>query len=108
MTPRCHWIKQHKEIDMMVRIKGTLIAFMAALPLCLAPLAAQSQEVAPIDVNDAEAELLTELPGIGEAKAEAIVEERDANGPYEDADDLTRVNGIGEATVEGLRDQVEF
>ena len=93
---------------MQSRLKGTLTASFFAFLLFLTPLTALAQEVAPIDVNAANAELLTELPGIGEVKAMAIVENRDANGPYENAEDLSRVSGIGEATVDGLRDQVEF
>ncbi|WP_442905598.1 ComEA family DNA-binding protein [Halomonas sp. BC04] len=70
--------------------------------------AAQAQEVAPINVNTADAELLAELPGVGPSRAEAIIEERETNGLFESADDLTRVSGIGPATVEAFRDQVEF
>lgn len=86
-------------------------AALAALGLTLmlglaAPTIAQ--DMTPIDVNTADAALLAELPGIGETKAAAIVEDREANGPYETADDLTRVSGIGEVTVEGLTDQVTF
>ena len=75
--------------------------------LGLAPLTL-AQEMEPINVNTADAALLAELPGIGPSKASAIIEDREANGPYESAADLTRVSGIGEATVEGLADQVTF
>ena len=71
-------------------------------------LPALAQDIAPIDVNTADAELLAELPGIGETRAQAIIEEREANGPFASADDMTRVSGIGAATVDGFRDQVSF
>ncbi|MBS9402308.1 ComEA family DNA-binding protein [Halomonas sp. TRM85114] len=93
---------------MQSRFKGTLAASLCAFLLAITPLTILAQEVAPIDVNAANAELLTELPGIGQVKASAIVENRETNGPFESADDLSRVDGIGEATVKGLRDQVEF
>lgn len=93
---------------MKTTLQGTLAATLFALMLMLSPLAATAQEVAPIDVNTADAELLAELPGIGPAKASAIIEEREANGPFENADDLTRVSGIGEGTVANLQDQVTF
>jgi competence protein ComEA len=84
-------------------VQGALLAFM----LSFATLAL-AQEVAPINVNTADAELLAELPGVGPSRAQAIIEEREANGNFENADDLTRVSGIGPATVEAFRDQVDF
>lgn len=62
----------------------------------------------PINVNTADVEQLAELPGIGEAKAAAIVKDREANGPYESADDLKRVKGIGETIAERLSDRISF
>ena len=81
---------------------------LLALLLGLAPLGAVAQEVEPINVNTASEELLTELPGIGPSKAAAIIKDREANGPYESAQDLTRVSGIGEGTVANLEGQVTF
>lgn len=43
------------------------------------------------------------LPGISGARAEAIVNDRETNGPFESCQDLTRVEGIGRATVAQLR-----
>jgi competence protein ComEA len=91
----------------MRRLPGLLLVML----LSLAPFVAGqvlAQEMEPINVNSADAALLAELPGIGETRAAAIVEDREANGPYESAEELTRVSGIGEATVEGLADQVTF
>ncbi len=88
-------------------MKGFLRAALLGLMLSVAPLA-MAQELAPINVNTADAELLTELPGIGPSRAQAIIEDREANGDYESADDLTRVSGIGPATVERLKDQITF
>jgi competence protein ComEA len=88
-------------------LKGMLAALM--LSVCFGfSSGLMAQEVAPINVNTADAELLVELPGIGPSRAEAIIEEREANGPFENADDLARVSGIGTATVDRMRDQVTF
>lgn len=57
----------------------------------------------PIDVNRAGAVALQAVPGIGPARAAAIVADRAALGPFEDVDALDRVRGIGPATVERLR-----
>ena len=67
-----------------------------------------AQEVAPINVNTADAELLAELPGIGPSRAAAIIEEREANGAFDSVEDLERVSGIGPATVDRMQDQVTF
>lgn len=88
-------------------MKGMVQAALLALALSFTSLA-MAQDVAPINVNTADAELLAELPGIGPSRAQAIIEEREANGNFESADDLTRVSGIGPATVDSFRDQVEF
>jgi competence protein ComEA len=55
----------------------------------------------PVNVNTADAETISaELQGVGISKAIAIVEYRQANGPFKSADDLAMVKGIGERTVE--------
>lgn len=61
----------------------------------------------PVDVNSADAATLAaELQGVGMSKAEAIVEDREANGPFRSAEDLMRVSGIGQRTVEINREYI--
>ncbi|NWN82527.1 MAG: ComEA family DNA-binding protein [Halomonas sp.] len=93
---------------MKIRFNTLFRACLVALMLGVMSPGAVAQEVEPINVNTASADLLTELPGIGPSKAAAIVEDREANGPYESAQDLTRVSGIGDGTVSNLEDQVSF
>ena len=47
-------------------------------------------------------EELDELPGVGEATARAIIEDREANGPFSSPEDIMRVSGIGEKKFERL------
>ncbi|MCM1100675.1 MAG: helix-hairpin-helix domain-containing protein [Clostridium sp.] len=49
-----------------------------------------------ININTADEGLLCELPGIGEAKAKAIVAYREENGVFEQAQDIMNVPGIKE------------
>ncbi|GAA1487585.1 ComEA family DNA-binding protein [Brachybacterium sacelli] len=59
----------------------------------------------PIDLNSASAAELEELPGVGPAIAQRIVEHREKNGPFASVDDLLEVSGIGPATLEEIRAQ---
>jgi competence protein ComEA len=60
-----------------------------------------------ININTADAETLEhELIGIGAVKAKAIVEHRDANGPFTSIDELLEVKGIGSATLDKNRDKL--
>ena len=59
-----------------------------------------------INLNTATTEELQRLPGIGPARAQAIVANREANGPFRIPEDLTRVDGIGEGILQGLIDYV--
>lgn len=59
-----------------------------------------SSDAAIIDVNTADADTLTALPGIGPAKADAIVAYRAENGPFAALSDLEKVAGISADMVE--------
>jgi competence protein ComEA len=59
----------------------------------------------PINLNEASAEELQRLPGIGPKLSQRIVEERQRR-PFKSVDDLDRVNGIGPKTIERLRPYV--
>jgi len=89
-------------------MKRYLPSLLLALALGIGATAAQAQEPARLDINSATAEQLATLPGIGEVRARAIVEDRKAHGDYTSAQDLTRIDGIGEATAEGLKDRLTF
>ncbi len=56
----------------------------------------------PVDLNRASAAELEQLPGIGPARAAAIVEYRERHGPFAVPGDLRGVSGIGEATFQDL------
>ena len=59
-----------------------------------------------VNINSATAEQLCTLPGVGEATAEAIIEERTANGPFTSIEDVMRVSGIGEKKFQKMQGQI--
>ncbi|WP_079509818.1 helix-hairpin-helix domain-containing protein [Mesobacillus jeotgali] len=59
-----------------------------------------------VNLNSAQTDELQTLPGVGPAKAEAIIEYRETNGPFKVIEDLKEISGIGEKTFEKLRDQI--
>lgn len=59
-----------------------------------------------VRINSASASELQQLPGIGPALAQRIVETR-SRGRFSSADDLLRVPGIGKAKLAKLRNYVE-
>lgn len=71
-----------------------------------APDLAPLPERVLVNVNTADVDELQTLSGIGPTLAQAIVDEREANGPFETVDDLLRVDGIGKGKLEALREEV--
>lgn len=59
-----------------------------------------------INLNTATAEQLMELPGIGEAKATAILAYRAKIGQFSDIEEIMNVSGIGEAMFEKIKDKI--
>lgn len=56
-----------------------------------------------ININIASIEELTTLPGIGESKAQNIINYREENGYFKTIDEIKNVNGIGESTFDQLK-----
>ena len=59
-----------------------------------------------ININTAEGWLLRALPGIGETRAQAIIDYRTEYGWFRDVDELMKVEGIGPGILESLRHYV--
>ena len=77
---------------------GTPVTYMSALPQTEA--AAESAPTQLVDLNTADAETLQTLPGIGPAKAAAIIAYREEHGPFAALQDVANVPGISEQMTE--------
>ena len=61
-----------------------------------------------IDINSADQKTLEALPGIGEAKAKAIIEYREKMGKIKDLKELSNVSGVGQTTLEKIKPLIKF
>jgi competence protein ComEA len=59
-----------------------------------------------ININTATAAELDQLPGIGPALAQRIIDYRTQNGPFKTIEDLKKVKGIGDALFEQIKDRI--
>jgi competence protein ComEA len=81
---------------------------MGAIPVVSGGEASSSERgpAGPVNINTATAEELETLPGIGPATAGAIIEYREANGPFARIEEIMDVTGIGEAKYEQIRELI--
>ena len=59
-----------------------------------------------VNINTADADELQRLSGIGEVKAQRIIEHREQYGPFVTIEQIMNVAGIGEATFANIREQI--
>lgn len=60
----------------------------------------------PVNINTADIAALCTLNGIGETKANAIINYRDNNGAFTNIEQLKEVKGIGDATFNKIKDYI--
>lgn len=110
-------LRDGQRFDVPARQSGPLVTSLAAssaaqtglpipAPTTNASYATASMGMGTLDINRASAAELETLPGIGAVLARRIVDDREANGPFESIEQLTRVRGIGSSLLERLRPYV--
>ncbi|MGU5697365.1 ComEA family DNA-binding protein [Aeromonas allosaccharophila] len=103
----------------MLMKKLSAVMLLACLPLFSQPAQAAdkaapkqtttatvAKEGGKLNINTATLAELTSLKGIGDKKAQAIVDYREKQGKFTSVDQLADVNGIGPATLEANRDMI--
>jgi len=74
------------------------IVVLSVMMFCAAPMGLVW--AGQVNINSADASTLAELKGIGDVKAQAIVDYRKKNGPFTNISDLEKVKGISAKTIE--------
>ncbi|MGX7447279.1 helix-hairpin-helix domain-containing protein [Dolosigranulum pigrum] len=69
--------------------------------------AGEASGAAVININTASEQELMTLSGIGQAKAQQIIQYREENGLFDTPEDLMNVSGIGEKSFETLKDRIK-
>lgn len=59
-----------------------------------------------INLNTATLSELMSLPGIGEVRAQSIIDFREKNGKFKSTEDIMLVSGIKESSYEKIKDQI--
>jgi len=89
----------------LLRSAGVLVALVGLLATGATPALADGLS-GVVNVNTATVEELQMLPGIGAARAAAVVRTRKARGGFKRLEDLLEVKGIGEASLAKMRAHV--
>jgi len=83
---------------------GVLLSL--CLVLFLPALAAANKKkppVKPVNINTATSEELQQVPGIGPATAQKILQMRKSYGPFKSVDDLLAIRGLGQKRLDKMR-----
>ncbi len=82
----------------------TLICFGLLLSLSDIAIAGKKKPpVKPVNINTANSEELQQVPGIGPATAQKILQMRKSYGPFKSVDDLLAIRGLGEKRLNKMR-----
>lgn len=70
------------------------------------PEAQDGQPDGRININQADAAQLQKIPGVGQAKADAIIRYREENGNFKSIEDIMQIDGIKEASYAKMKDYI--
>src|SRR5467141_247043 len=88
-----------------LKLRVRLSLFFLAICFAFAAVAgaAKKPPLKPININTANSEELQQVPGIGPATAEKILQMRKSYGAFKSVDDLLSIKGLGKKRLEKMR-----
>jgi len=90
-----------RQVKLHVRISLSILVFCFAFAAI--SNATKKPPLKPININTANFEELQQVPGIGPATAEKILQMRKSYGTFKSVDDLLSIKGIGKKRLEKMR-----
>jgi len=82
----------------------TFLFLCVCLSVCAAISSAKKKPpLKPVNINTANSEELQQVPGIGPATAEKILQMRKSYGAFKSVDDLLAIRGLGEKRLDKMR-----
>jgi competence protein ComEA len=97
-------MKHYLLLLVLLVVTSTLGPVPTSLVAAESPAAGQAVET--IHLNQATAEQLQTLPGVGPALSERIVRYRSEHGPFRTIDQLAEVKGVGQAKLARFKNQL--
>jgi competence protein ComEA len=87
-------------------MKKKLAVFVLATIVTCALIVLPALAGQKLNINTASVEDLIKIKGIGQKKANAIVDYREAYGPFKTIEDVRNVKGIGNKLFESMKSQI--
>ena len=97
-----------KFLTLIVVVLGLAITLPSNAAVTKAAVSESTEKTQLVNVNQASVEQLSQLPGIGKSKAQAIVDYRTKQGKFKSLADLAQVKGIGDKLIAKLEGKVKF
>ena len=103
-NPGYYPVKSGDSIEALIQAAGgtTGNANLTGVKIYI-PSVGEKEEPQKIDLNRAEAWLLEALPGIGEVRAQTIIDYRQQNSGFRNITEITKVEGIGPDIYEQIK-----
>ncbi|WP_188615103.1 helix-hairpin-helix domain-containing protein [Lysinibacillus alkalisoli] len=101
-----------KQINAAKRLQDEMIIYVPqigeeAMDLSMPSFPSTQEATTPqVNINTADEAALTTIPGVGPAKAKAIISYREQQGAYQTIEDIKNVSGIGEKTFDKLSEYI--